>query len=363
MADDAVTAWLASSKPAVIDGLFLRPRPSAFLGGAALCVQRGQADVLFSNAADNSGWVIKKFRPGKTPDNSYLDAVARLLPHRAGFRCGTARSVLHGRDLKKQSGSYYSTELRDWFNGTVLMPEIAGNDWAAVADDIRSGALTPTSGQRVALCVSLAELVEAAESSGVAHRDIASGNVFVDPVTGQTELIDFDAVFHPLLSMPKNTTCGTDGYMAPFLWRKGCWDVVQTWCPIADRFALAVLNTEFLATRKGSPQGNDGGLFMQEELCQRKGNHLDHAVDALRSEYPEALPLFVAAINSRSFGDCPTPSDWLNLYSGCSRAAQHRPGRGIPSLDDLPAVQICLPQIRPPVPVALPSDPWMKKAI
>lgn len=363
MVADEVRSWLASGKPAQIGGLQLCPRPSAHLQGAVMCIRRGQAEVFFTDAAAGSGWVIKKFLPGKTPDERHLNSVAKLLPQRSGFRCGTARRVLHDGDLRKKPGAYYSVDLRDWLDGTVLMPEIKGNDWSTIADDIRSSALTLTPDQRRTLCISLSKLVEAAESGGCAHRDLASGNVLVDPVTGQTELIDFDALFHPSLSMPSNTTCGTDGYMAPFLSRQGRWDAAETWCSTADRFALAVLNTEFLVTRKGSPQGNDGGLFPQDELCLRKGKHLEHAADALRLEYPEAWPLFRAAINSNSFGDCPPPSAWINLYAGSRRAIQQPAAHQVPSLAELPAVRIHLLQVCPPVKVALPPDPWMRKAI
>lgn len=360
---DVPAVWLASGKPALIGGLYLRLRPSPQLAGAVVCSRCGQAEVFFANASDGSGWVIKKFLPGKSPDDSHLKAVAKLLPQHAGFRCGTTRRILHGRDLKKQSVAYYSVELRDWIDGTVLMPEITGNDWSTVGEDIRSGISTPTPEQRRALCASLSEHVVQLESVGCAHRDISHGNVYADPTTGQTEFIDFDAVYHSSLSMPKNTTCGTDGYIAPFLSHHGRWNAAETWCPIADRFSLAVLNAEFLVTRKGSPQGNDGGLFPQDELCLRKGKHFDHAADALRVEYPEAWPLFHAAINSDSFDDCPPPSAWLNLYAGRPRVLQQLPTRRVPSLAELPAVRIHALPICPPATVALPPDPWLRKAI
>ena len=236
---------------------------------------------------------------------------------------------------------------------------------------------------RLRLCRNLAHLVRLLEASDCAHRDLSSGNVFIDTATWDVILIDFDSIYHTSLRMPSATTCGTEGYTAPFVWKSGRPCPSATWCTQGDRYSLAIVSAEFLVLELGAPLGAEGGLFDQEQLRQRRGDTLQLARDRLRNEYADALPLFEAAINSRSCDDCPAPDDWLRFCDTVmgpaveppalsalecaqpddfTRLLQRRipaaPVWPAPNLDDLPDGTIGTPAA-PQMFLQIPDDPWV----
>lgn len=364
MPAEILNNWLKSGKPAALDGQLLRPLQHPKMPGMPLVVQRGQANALFCRAENNTPWIIKKFLPGRGPDATYLGAVAALLPAHPGFAAGKGRRILQARDLQKAHGAYFTKELQEWIGGTVLMPRIAGTDWAGLADDVRSGDLQLEVNQRISLVRNLSALAKLLEDHRCAHRDFSCTNVFIVLQTGSVCLIDFDTLYHPSLIMPRKSPSGTPGYIAPFVWRNGLQSVDATWHPHADRFALALLNVEFLVLDRGTPLHGDGGMFPQAEIRTRQGRHLAMAMQRLRAMCPGALPLFEAAISSRSYDDCPAPEDWTRCCSTTTTVsvpscpvmgnvdfgfdARTLQRKRLPGLDELPWEPIVLPATRPP---------------
>lgn len=333
MCDDELKRWMHSGQYAQVNGARLRPLKHPALPEMPLVVERGQAAALFARAADGSDWIIKKFYEGRCPDKQYLREVSHVLPRHPGFRSGTDRKVLTPADLRHECDSYFSSELEHWLAGTVLMRRVTGVDWASLADELRAGHLQLDRQQRATLCRRLAELVQAMEAGGCAHRDISSGNVFIDSSNWQVMLIDFDSVYHPTLRMPAATTCGTEGYTGAFVWRNGTPRPEATWCPHADRFALTIACVEFLVLDAGSPTGAESGMFDQDQLRARSGGTLCAARDRLCAEYQASVRLFDTAIQSKSCEDCPAPGDWLS-YCQAILGPQATP----PALTDLEIV-------------------------
>jgi serine/threonine protein kinase len=385
MPAEEVVNWHRSGKPAALDGHRLRPRPAKAMPDTPLTVQRGQADSLFCREQAGRDLILKKFNPGRDPGIDYLKAIGPLLPPHRGFTCGTGRRVLEARDVKNERACYYTRPFQQWVDGTVLMPKIDGFTWASVADEVRTGRLLVKPWQRLALCHSLSELARELEAWQCAHRDFSCGNAMLQPRSCRVELIDFDALYHPSLAMPPATTIGTEGYIAPFVWRSGEPNVKLTWCPHADRFALAILNIEFLLLNTGDEIQNDGGLFPQAELRARHGPRLRAVMRRLQSDYPEARKLLEVAINSRDYDECPSPEAWLRfcdgmrqgsppaldslalVWSGCPTSAVHqdKPSSMTGStlrLADLLWEPITLPSRHAPVVVGLPPDPWSMKS-
>ena len=236
--------------------------------------------------------------------------------------------------------------------------------------------------QRLALCKGLSELILLLEQAGLSHRDLSCGNVFIDLPGQLVSLIDFDSLYHADLAMPSGTTCGTVGYAPPYAWRDDLIDADRTWRPLADRYALTILNTEFLILDRDVPLYAEGGMFDQHQLRARVGHTLELARVRLGSDCPQILPLFEATIQSSAFDDCPSPQDWLDI---CNASAIKPPSldelmppeqdyftrilskRQIalplwpaPQLDDVPAEDLALPadnNIADSI-VKLPEDPW-----
>lgn len=382
MPADVVDNWLKKAKPARIANLAVRPLEHPSMKGVSLSVQRGQAEVFPLVADDGSRWLLKKFHRQRSLDRCYLESIGSLLPAGAAFVCGSGRRILDRKGIQKTPSHFYSAALADWLDETVLMPASSGRDWASIADDLRDGSLTLDMTQRVQLCRSLSRTVQLLESAGCSHRDLSSGNVFITPVSLEVCLIDFDSLFHPTLTMPAATTCGTSGYTPPFAWRHGQPDAAATWCPGADRYSLSLLDVEFLVVRPGSPITNEGGIFDQEQLRSRRGEGLARIRCELSSIAPAAVPLIEATLRSASCSECPAPDEWLAL---CDRLAgpmtaapsladleavpddyfrqllrKKRPAAPVwpaPRLADLPRVDMAIPAMTGPV-VSLPEDPW-----
>jgi len=326
-----VEQWLQSGRAALIGSHCLKPVEHKLAKGKPLSSQKGQAEAFFLVDASRSWWILKKFRPGCSLDSCYLEKVASVLPKDPGFTCGTERCILATGVLRKAKGYHHSRGLDRWLDGTILMPRVKGVDWAGLADEIRDGEVVLEQSLRLTLCRNLTRLVELLEAHGCAHRDLSCGNVFVVTGTGEVCLIDFDSLYHPSVVIPNATTCGTEGYTAPYAWASGNLDPRRTWSKGADRYALALLNAELLLTRKGTAATGEGGMFKQEELKCRRGPGIDSIVAELRADYPQAAVLLRQAIQSQTPAECPSPQSWNSSLQSTAGTAV-----ALPTLADLP---------------------------
>ena len=330
MSAEVVENWLKSGRNAVINQISVKPIEHALLKGKPLSSKKGQAEAFFLIDDNRNWWILKKFHNTCNLDRSYLSKVSSLLPKEEGFLCGTQRQVLTQGLLRKTWGHHYNSKLDQWLDGTILMPRITGIDWATLADEIRDGTISLDQLQRFTLCKNLTELIELLEARRCCHRDLSCGNVFIDTKTWSVSLIDFDSLYHPNLTMPRDTTCGTTGYTAHHAWNNGRLDAYRTWCEYADRYALTLLNVEFLLVSRKAKATGEGGIFNQDELKKQSGRGISSIIRKLRSQYPYAAQLLDSTIHSSNFSDCPSPQDWNSLYNTV-------PGLMFvpPSLDDL----------------------------
>jgi serine/threonine protein kinase len=312
---DVATAWFESGEYADIAGFRLRPVENPFLKGIPLILLRGQAQAFYLRDDNNLDWVLKKFLPNRHPGSSYIRRIEELIPHRPGFQSGYLRRILSEKDISK--AGFFSESFASWIEDTVLMPKINHRDWAIVADRIRSGTLVLPNDERMLLCRGLSEQVNLLERSAISHRNLSCTNTLIDERTLSIHLIDWDEIFHPTLAMPHNASFGTCGYIAPFVYTSGypphAW---ISWRPQADRFSLAILNSEFLVLRPDSSLHGDGGIFNQDELCARGGEGIDQILNQLRRSFPDAEVLLKRALDARGFDDCPSPAEWLAFSSG-----------------------------------------------
>src|SRR4051794_23564519 len=122
MPSSEVEAWLGSHKTIEGAGHKLRPMPHPKLSRTPLSVARGQAEAYYMPADGGGQGVVKKFSPATKPDESYLRAVASLLPTGVAFTSGTSRRVIDSAEV----GQTARHELIEWFTGTVLMPRVSG---------------------------------------------------------------------------------------------------------------------------------------------------------------------------------------------------------------------------------------------
>ena len=385
MSMEVMEHLLKSGRSAVINNRKLKPLEHKLMRGKPLSSQKGQATAFFLTDENGNWWILKKFHSACNLDRNYLNQVSSVLPRTDGFLCGTERQILSRGQLSRSRGCHYSNELDLWLDGTILMPRVNGFDWAMLADEIRDGSMDLDESQRFALCKNLTELIELLENSQCCHRDLSCGNVFVDTSTWQVSLIDFDSLYHPSFTMPAATTCGTTGYTAHQAWNSGNLDPHRTWCPHADRYALALLNVEFLLVGRQTKATGEGGIFDQDELKKQSGKGINAIIDLLKQQHPRMASLLESTIRSNSFSDCPSPQDWIGFYNTvpglminppsldelqdiplnhfANLLSKRRPAAPLwpaPNLLDLP---LQIPQVsKVYVPkVVLPPDPWMNR--
>lgn len=370
----AIEHWLHSNKAASLDGVDLMLVPHPFRGDVPLSIKRGQALAFFLTDHAKQSWILKKFLPGREPDVTYIRAIRPLVPATTGFESGSQRRVLSKASVGK---GYQPPGFGEWIENTILMPRIGGSDWLTLADAIRNGEETLSVEQRITMCTNLVRRVQELETNGLSHRDLSVTNVFVDPSTWEMHLIDWDGVYHVSLRMPPNTTIGTGGYTSPNVLTNAGEEAARTWCPRADRFAMAILCTEFLMAERGCVLANDGGMFEQNEIYERGGTGMQAILLELNGRFPSVGRLLQRAIAATSFDACPSPAEWLacstlatpipapslrdveDFTAQFNRAIQklqqpRRPERPAPSLSDLPAPDLSalrsLATIKPPRP-------------
>lgn len=142
------------------------------------------------------------------------------------------------------------------------------------------------------MCIILARAVSRLHLAGLAHSDLSDNNVLLDPATGQTLIIDIDALVVPQFFPPD--VDGTPGYIAP--------EVLATTALVSgdpnkqlasirtDQHALAVLIYEYLLNRhplRGPKVHSTHSAEEDEQLSM--GAHalfIEHPQD--QSNYPKA---------------------------------------------------------------------------
>jgi serine/threonine protein kinase len=308
---EVIQSWLNSGQAVAVAGMILRPRAGGDTALTPVVIESRDAFVCFLIDDNANGWVLKRFCPGCEPDANYLEAIETLVPRKPGFESGFGRRVVKISSISPDG--YCTQEFQNSLNGAVLMPQVISPTWAELLDSIREGSRSLSRVERLLLCQKLSQAVDWLESTGIAHRDLSDGNVMIDPINIEVHLVDWDGLYHRGLAMPANTSCGSRGYLAPFVKLNGPAEGDLTWRDKADRFALAALNSELLLMREGLPRVGGHGLFDQDDINNRSGKTVIEVRNGLRYTFPAASQLLEAALTARSFEECPGPLDWIDF--------------------------------------------------
>ena len=303
-------AWLLSRERAILNNVALVPVSEGIGSERPKVIESEEGFAYFLVDDEGRRWILKKFLPGREPELAYLNAIQTLIPRDPGFESGSERTILRARSVLRQG--FYNPEFQEWIEGTILMPQVSAPTWAYSARSIREGTTTLSVGDRLLLCACLAKLVSSLESQGLAHRDLSARNILVDVATRNVHFVDWDSLYHASLRMQTETTCGTYGYMAPFVKVDGEENVHLSWKERADRFALAILSSEFLVIGPESMAVEEGGLLLQSEIDRRSGPTIFELRQRLKSAFPGSTHLFDQTIRAKTFEECPSPKDWLN---------------------------------------------------
>lgn len=322
---DALTDWLASGSTVRICGLDFVPIAHPLLTDAVQCIVKGQAAVYFLRQQPHGNvWLLKRFSPGRRPSDAYLDSVPHCLPGSIAFFTCTQRRMIDAKLIDRRYSGFRSSELGEWLTGTMLMPKVPGAPWSSIADSLRDREIELAFERRLSAAANLAECVQRLEDGGCAHRDLSSGNLFLDD-NARVFVIDWDSVYHGRLPFQPNTTVGTAGYTAPFTrGPRGHFEATRSWCPAADRYALGILIAELLLTRPElGPPHEDGSLFAQAQLDDPGHEFVRDQAETLCRLNLECGVLLLKTLRADSFTECPSPATWLRSLRGVSRVGSN----------------------------------------
>jgi hypothetical protein len=151
------------------------------------------------------------------------------------------------------------------------------------------------------------------EAVGVAHSDIAPGNVMVKVEDGDVQLLDLEDLCTPDSVAPKDRITGQTGYIHPsaHLDEQSGSASFTTWCREGDRYATAVLATEMLVLSQPQLAANasDTGFFGGDRTSSLAAKRCADALPFLRSVCPAFADLFEKAWTSETLAACPTVAE------------------------------------------------------
>lgn len=194
----------------------------------------------------------------------------------------------------------------------ILMPWINAPTWAGILLNPQASAAY-TREQALSLAQATAHALSSLEAHGLAHTDIAGGNIVPASDRKQIQLLDLENMYIPGMPAPPKMSQGTPGYQHQHLGSEG------QWYPEGDRFAGAILLTEMLTwwnPRVRAHVSEDAEtLFRPEELQALETPCLQAVRDTLYTLSSQLLELFDQAWLSRTLADCPPLSTWTATVS------------------------------------------------
>lgn len=194
----------------------------------------------------------------------------------------------------------------------ILMPWMSGRLWVEAI-------IERDAGYSAAIALHIARMLAAClsslEASGVAHTDVAGGNILLSPTWDRLELIDLDRMYLPGAAQPRVVSSGSPGYAFPSLDQRG------QWRRDGDRFAGAIALVEMLAwsdpaVRAITPPEVET-LFNVDDLQALESERWSYARGALWNICRPTLDLFDQAWNALDLAECPPLAEWaraLNMY-------------------------------------------------
>lgn len=197
----------------------------------------------------------------------------------------------------------------------MLMPWLPGLTWY----DVITTRSALSQAESLRLAKQAAAVLASLESRGVAHGDIAGGNVLVDRKTGGVELVDIEEMCGAGMPKPVEAPGGQDGYQH----RDG--RAGGQWRPEGDRFGAAVLFAEMLGWHDSRVRAHsaDEHYFATAEMQDAQSTRFRLLSEVIRDHYgPDVAELFRAAWVGQRLADCPPLSAWQTALSALPEPAQ-----------------------------------------
>jgi serine/threonine protein kinase len=227
-------------------------------------------------------------------DSNLINATQNLkrLESFEGLRAATRRIVMPSDPAAR---TYRNLEY------AMLMSWVHGKTWYDVLGQAQNEGYSLSKPVAIRLCSRFLQIIEGLETAGVAHTDISPGNVSVELVANDVQLLDLEDVYMPGATAPSQQSTGSAGY------RHRSGDEGETfWRREGDRYAAAVLAAELLIlvnpnlARKATQEG----FFRDHSGTSEGRSRFDEAQPWLEEIAPEFAPVFEHSWFASSLEQC-----------------------------------------------------------
>ncbi|GAB4474555.1 MAG: hypothetical protein Kow00124_14710 [Anaerolineae bacterium] len=266
--------------------------------------QEGRHAIVYRIQSNGDAYALKVFRPA-FQHPGLIEAAQTL----SWYHDLPGMSVCDQIVLTRETHAELIARYED-LNYAMMMPWIEGQTWF----DYLQTRERVTLDQSRALAENTAWVLYALELNQIAHCDLSSGNVIVDPSLELVHLIDVEDLYSPWLEPPPFVPAGTVGYAHRSVRETG------QWSPLGDRFSGAVLIAEMLAWANPEVRKRAWGesYFSPEEIHQDSERYRVLR-DTLRLYNPGFAEAFEQAWRSRSLDQCPPLKTWYDLLDALPR--------------------------------------------
>lgn len=271
---------------------YVQPHPSASYMPYASEGRRAVVYQLRDDAGVNYALKVfrKKFRTdGLLASANLLNRFAPLEGMRAARRlvvAPTDNAARHCRDLEY----------------AMLMEWMRGRTWYDVLVEARQAGTHLPLPAAIHVCERFLKVMRGLEAAGIAHGDIAPGNLMVEVAATDVQLIDLEDIYVPGEPAPEQLNMGSNGYR-----HRSAEQGANTWCGEGDRYAAAVLAAEMLALAEPqlARRATDEGYFAGHCRSSEGAERYDAARGWLKKTAPDFAALFERTWLSASLAQCP----------------------------------------------------------
>ncbi len=266
--------------------------------------QEGRHAVVYRMRNSHRDYALKVFRPVfRHPGLLETADALRTYREMPGMR------VCDQTVLTYESHPELITQYED-LDYAMVMPWISGQTWF----DYLQTRDRLTLDQSRALAESTVWVLYALEMNNLAHCDLSSGNVIVDPKQNQIHLVDVEDLYSPWLEPPPMIPAGSAGYQHIQSASHGQWG------PPGDRFAGALLMAEMLSwAHPDVRRAAYGESYFAPDELQRESERLDTLRGALRIYDEQFSEAFEEAWWADSLESCPSLKTWYDLLDALPR--------------------------------------------
>lgn len=280
----------------------VQPHPGA---PAAPFSAEGRRAVVFGVTGPSKDvWALKVFKP-KFRNPSLLESASLVgrFKHLPGM-LAARRTVIGPSDRA-------ALDCPDLLY-SALMPWIGGSTWNDILMKAEHGGPMYRIDVALTLCTKFLEVMKALEKEGVAHTDIAPGNVIMNLQTLDVQLLDLEDLYVPGSKPPQPQNTGSAGYRHP-----NADQGKTTWCAEGDRYSTAVMAAEILLLSNPAlgKQINDNGFFGGDRNTPSATLRFNSTYPFLQSVAPDFAILFKVAWMSSSLEKCPRVAELLAAIS------------------------------------------------